>query len=390
MFCPNCGSKLPDDARFCGSCGTRLKADQPAPNPQKGKKKNGKKILIVTVSILLVLAIAAAAVLAWQLFFAKETVYLLVESTGYTEGNPMRSSISKEYDENGNLLRNERLYDYSDEYEDMGAADMRSEISYEYEDGVLAGMEITQNEQSIQLAYIYEKGVLADIELVESSQDDDLEVKIDDEGRILEMITLNGGDETSTIKFDYHENGVVREKVTSYTLPSGYRIVQKYDERGNTTEQTTYVDGEVLNRVVLAYSENGSLLEQTQYGEGNELYVSMKFIPEYGENGKMTELEISFKDDSDKGSVIFKAEYDGLELTLTPVDIRGSFDGEEEIPEDTRIIVTYDKAGNITETRIYTEGELYMKNVMEFKEFKVPKGYRKIANSDPFWFPLGS
>lgn len=390
MFCPNCGSKLPDDARFCGSCGTRLQADQPPPKPQKGKKKNGKKILIVTVSILLVLAIAAGAVAAWQLFFAKETVYLLVESTGYTEGNPMRSSISKEYDENGNLLRYERIYDYSDEYEDMGISDVRFEISYEYEDGVLAGMEITQNEQSIQLACIYGKGVLADIELVESSQDDDLEVKIDDEGRILEMITLNGGDETSTIKFDYYENGVVREKVTSYTLPSGYRIVQKYDERGNTTEQTTYVDGEVLNRVVLAYSENGSLLEQTQYGEDNELYVSMKFIPEYGKDGKMTELEISFKDDSDKGSVIFKAEYDGLELTLTPVDIRGSFDGEEEIPEDTRIVVTYDKAGNITETRIYTEGELYMKNVMEFKEFKVPKGYQKISTNDPFWFPFGS
>ena len=192
MFCPNCGSKLPDDARFCGSCGTRLQADQPspkpvpvtpkptpAPKPQKEKKKGGKKVLIVTVSILLVLE--TAAVLAWKLFFAKETVYLLVESTGYTEGNPMRSSISKEYDENGNLLRNERLYDYSDEYEDMGVSDVRFEISYEYEDGVLAGMEITENEQSIQLAYIYEKGVLADIELVESSQDDDLEVKIDDE-----------------------------------------------------------------------------------------------------------------------------------------------------------------------------------------------------------------
>ena len=109
MFCPNCGSKLPDDARFCGSCGTRLQADQPPPKPQKEKKKNGKKVLIVTVSILLVLAIAAAAVLAWQLFFAKETVYLLVESTGYTEGNPMRSSMSKEYDENGNLLRYARI-----------------------------------------------------------------------------------------------------------------------------------------------------------------------------------------------------------------------------------------------------------------------------------------
>ena len=26
MFCPNCGTQLPDDARFCGSCGTRITA----------------------------------------------------------------------------------------------------------------------------------------------------------------------------------------------------------------------------------------------------------------------------------------------------------------------------------------------------------------------------
>ncbi len=30
MFCPNCGTQLPDDAGFCGNCGTRLNA-QPAP-----------------------------------------------------------------------------------------------------------------------------------------------------------------------------------------------------------------------------------------------------------------------------------------------------------------------------------------------------------------------
>ena len=27
MFCPNCGKELPKDARFCGSCGTRLTAE---------------------------------------------------------------------------------------------------------------------------------------------------------------------------------------------------------------------------------------------------------------------------------------------------------------------------------------------------------------------------
>ena len=53
MFCPNCGSKLPDDARFCGSCGTRLQADQPPPKPQKEKKKGGKKVVKLVLMLLL-------------------------------------------------------------------------------------------------------------------------------------------------------------------------------------------------------------------------------------------------------------------------------------------------------------------------------------------------
>lgn len=32
-FCPNCGAQLPDDARFCGSCGTSLDAAAPAQAP---------------------------------------------------------------------------------------------------------------------------------------------------------------------------------------------------------------------------------------------------------------------------------------------------------------------------------------------------------------------
>lgn len=30
MFCNNCGNKLPDDAKFCGGCGTRFEPAQPA------------------------------------------------------------------------------------------------------------------------------------------------------------------------------------------------------------------------------------------------------------------------------------------------------------------------------------------------------------------------
>ena len=35
-YCPNCGAQLPDDARFCGSCGTPFAAGQPVQAPGPG------------------------------------------------------------------------------------------------------------------------------------------------------------------------------------------------------------------------------------------------------------------------------------------------------------------------------------------------------------------
>ena len=34
MYCPNCGKQIPDSARVCGFCGTRLNAAAPQPAPQ--------------------------------------------------------------------------------------------------------------------------------------------------------------------------------------------------------------------------------------------------------------------------------------------------------------------------------------------------------------------
>jgi hypothetical protein len=36
MFCPNCGTQLPDEAAFCGNCGTRIN-NQPAPQPYQAQ-----------------------------------------------------------------------------------------------------------------------------------------------------------------------------------------------------------------------------------------------------------------------------------------------------------------------------------------------------------------
>ena len=75
MFCPQCGEKNADDARFCGACGASLRraaapaapvrsaASAPAPVVRKGR-------LPLVVALASLVAMAAAGVVAWLVFFA--------------------------------------------------------------------------------------------------------------------------------------------------------------------------------------------------------------------------------------------------------------------------------------------------------------------------------
>ena len=59
MFCPTCGSQIPDSTKFCPSCGTSVTpganapTPAPAPTPQKQKKEPGKtrKLLFGSMSV---------------------------------------------------------------------------------------------------------------------------------------------------------------------------------------------------------------------------------------------------------------------------------------------------------------------------------------------------
>ena len=75
MFCKSCGAKIPDDARFCGNCGSAVQrslpesvwppqAEQPQPNelPTQGKpKKKRGWIVIAAVAVVIVIAGSLAA-----------------------------------------------------------------------------------------------------------------------------------------------------------------------------------------------------------------------------------------------------------------------------------------------------------------------------------------
>ena len=81
MFCPKCGSPIPEDAVFCMNCGEKIETAAPeadsapaeitpaeeAPIPASGKKPKKKKaVLLVSVLALLLVAVALANSILFQ------------------------------------------------------------------------------------------------------------------------------------------------------------------------------------------------------------------------------------------------------------------------------------------------------------------------------------
>lgn len=86
MICPNCGTQLPDQARFCGVCGAAL-VQQSAPQqaawqqgmqtgmpvpPMGGQPKKGKKLKTV-LSVIAVLAVLIGGLVGYSVFCMKRT-----------------------------------------------------------------------------------------------------------------------------------------------------------------------------------------------------------------------------------------------------------------------------------------------------------------------------
>ena len=57
MFCPKCGNSLPDDAAFCGACGTQLASAPPVQKPKVQVTKSwiaiGASVLVVALVVVL-------------------------------------------------------------------------------------------------------------------------------------------------------------------------------------------------------------------------------------------------------------------------------------------------------------------------------------------------
>lgn len=399
MFCHKCGAQLADDARFCGVCGAQMNAPEPAaawqplplyeeqpaytPKPKKRKKKFPIVPIVAAVTVVALVIVLAVVLLN---VFGKQTVYVKTSTENYNRLSPSNYTYNWEYDEEGNLLRYERVNDYTKEYEKQwNMEDVVLEIQYAYEDGRIIAAELSNGDESIELEYVYnDEGLLE--EIVGEIDDGNLEAECNSDG-LIESIVLydEDGEPGMEYEFAYHDNGIIAEREQVYNL-NDIRIVTSFNEDGKLTEQTNYYSGEKAYHAEIEYDDWGNMTRQVNYDANGDVSSSMELEYTYDKNGKLTGLTIIAGNDDDEAEIECEVEYDGLEMIITLVDIDGSYNGTDELPDDTYILVVYDEAGNMLEQTIYADDEVQQQTTWEYMEVKVPKDYREPSINDPLWF----
>ena len=99
MFCPNCGKSLPDGAKFCSGCGTRLDSfytdTAQTPAPKRAKKRRVWPIILAVV----LLAAAVGGFLAYRHYVVKpreatdDLIRCLKKSDAYESAEDFRSRV---------------------------------------------------------------------------------------------------------------------------------------------------------------------------------------------------------------------------------------------------------------------------------------------------------
>lgn len=415
MFCPNCGSQLPDGSKFCANCGNRMQPETPvfqtpvapvmpqtppaqpvyrqpeapkappvAPEIPKKKKKKSK-LPIVIIALVLVAAIAVTCVL----MFGKKKVWVLTESV--TVNNGQESAMKYEYDEMGVLLSFERSISGTD-----------TEYTYNYDDdGRIESVEMESDGHSAELIYSYDKnGVLEEI----SGEMDGGEIiaECNDDGQV-ETVEIYSGDELMIRKtYTYHDNGVL-ESWESETYMGGEVAMigsAAYSETGKQlsteTEQVNTVNG-YHTVVEQSYDEEDRLvgINYTFSYSYDESVTSRQVIEmswENDEDGRIANpvvtLEIEEDGEAQSVTITGEVEYDDESCTITLGEIESDDLDEDELPmelEDMVIEIEYGEHGYIVEVVVEVMGQEFMSYSYEYTEVEVPRDYRKVIVSDPIW-----
>lgn len=396
MFCKKCGAKLAEGAKFCGVCGTVVRAQaDPIPNtapvdrdevsytiplvreeepkPERQKKPLPVKKLLIGVAALAVVVLVVVLVSS---LFGGKTVYLTTESVSNSEVAKYTSEYA--YDEDGNLTE----YSYSAKYKDWYAEyldDYSYSWTYEYEDGRIVAAEFEGDNESFELEYIYDKK--GNLEAIESD-DFEGEVTCDEKGRILEMEF--DGDREVTMECSYFDNGVLQEM--EYTR-GDYRYVYVYNERGQTLEYTSYNKGEKATVYTYEYDDDGNRLEYDyKYYFNGRLSNSTYETWEYDKKGNLIAHTEKRTSGDDKLTIECEVVGDETFKEWVITKISGDKEAFSSITDylkkgDTYMEESYDAFGNCIERITY--GETKDKTTWEYMEFKGPRDYLKSFTTDP-------
>lgn len=379
MFCGTCGSKLPDNARFCEECGAVVqenlppkaenapvtapikpvlkvqpKAEKP-PKPKKEKKKVNKGLIIGICAVLMVAVLAAVLI---PVIFPRETIYVLKKQTLYNEDGSELVCLTYEYDDCARILSREA------------------------------------DESGYEQAWDEELCVFVQVSTgLDGEPDWDDEYEYDEYGNVICMDSHFFG--SIEVEYEYDEEG---RFVSCQFEGTGAEYFCEYDENGNLLSVgTNYGDGRVEEGYAFEYDSQGRLKSETQYTKVSTVHCEYHYDgDQLSSVDYYTAATIPDADYAYAYSYEYTYDEDGRleEMVRRGTEIRYEYDGEgflesEENNWGEEIEYTCDEYGNIICAE-YSDGTRFE---LEYEEMTVTPeqaaNYRSRAIYTEMGFALG-
>lgn len=96
MFCPKCGAQIPDDARFCGSCGAQLRAVEAVAPPRPARPARRRRVAPLAIALGVLVVVAATGAVAWFSLFAPYDI----DEKNFPDP-ALRAAVAATYDSDG-------------------------------------------------------------------------------------------------------------------------------------------------------------------------------------------------------------------------------------------------------------------------------------------------
>lgn len=329
MFCPRCGSQLPDGARFCSRCGSTLGGEKPvapAPAPAQqpaGPKPRRRRVVAIVVAALAVLLAGGGA--AWWFLLRPQPVWVVTNT-----GNAWNDSMS---DGSEMIFANTTPYAYAVMLK--ACPDQMLFTQFGTTERVLGTDGVTRsltvNGQAESLETDDHGNVVALV-----GRDDDVtatsyRVTYDDQGRPTRTDTLTGGALSGYVLYAYADDGSF--------------VCDGYDESGSITQRRS-VGADGVTDWIEVYDE-GQVAERYEYEDGG-----LSSLISYGTGGVETGRRSYELERDDSGRVTAIVSSDGYWGAMARSVERFVLD---DTTLATRVCLEYDENGNVA--RVYIPWE---------------------------------